>query len=309
MSFFPSGKELKKISGPWKFAEGPAADDCGGLLFTTMGTIQRYEYVTEETSLFRDSPGWANGITFGPDGTLYMCEDQGRCVSRLTTNGIYEVLASRYNGKRLNSPNDLCLDSRGRIYFTDPRYGDKFDMELDHESVYRLTPPEKSGDEWEILRVTLDTTCPNGILLEPDDRTFWVSNSDYRPGMPRELRKYHLQSNGLLGELDVVHRFYPGRAVDGMVMDIEGNVFATAGRESMGNQPGVYVFSREGELLEFLPTSNMPTNCTFGGDDLSTLFITVVAPKTPESNSEFEGWLFSIPANTRGRLWFPPAGK
>ena len=105
--------------------------------------------------------------------------------------------------------------------------------------------------------------------------------------------------------MEVVHRFYPGRAVDGMTMDTDGNVYATAGRRDLKNTPGVYVFSPDNELLAMIETSDMPTNCTFGGPGLSTLYITATPEVDGDGGRARRGFLYRIPTTRTGRLWWP----
>lgn len=272
-------------AGEWKFEildefpvliEGPAWDG-SGLLLTEVSNnrIHRYDPTTRLSSVFRESTNGANGLQFDAGGRLYACEGRGdgRRIVRYEGRETV-VIVDSFEGRRLNSPNDLAIDALGRIWFTDPRYSpDRETMELDHESVYRLT--HQSHGAWSIERMTFDTTSPNGILISPDQSTLYVAQSSNMSGMERELRAYPIQSDGRLGTYRVLHNFYPHRAIDGMCFDSTGNIVATAGWESSGPGPMIYVFSPTGHVLETHPVPvDRPTNCAFGDDDLRSLYVT-----------------------------------
>jgi gluconolactonase len=288
---------FEPIAGPVGFAEGPAWDG-SGLLFSDLSNsrVMRYEAATGKTAVFREGTNEANGLMLDPQGRLFACEGSGRRVVRYEPDGGTTVLADRFEGRRLNSPNDLAIDARGRVWFTDPRSGDqRGDMELDHESVFRLDP--QPDGSWAIHRMTFDTTRPNGLLISADQRTLYVAQSEYGEDRKRELRAYSIREDDTLGQFEVLHNFYPHRGIDGMCLDVEGNIIATAGWELSGPGPMIYVFAPNGRVLETHPVpSDRPTNCTFGGPELSTLFVT--------SGS---GHVFRAATERRGRLWFPPA--
>ncbi len=231
---------------------------------------------------------------FDKDGRLYACESGARRITRHERDGSTTVLCDKFEGRRLNSPNDLAIDNQGRIWFTDPRYGDfRDDMELDHESVYRLDP--QPDGSWQATRVTFDTTSPNGILFSLDYCTLYVAQSKYGEGQLRELRAYPVLDDGSLGSYSVLHNFYPHRGIDGMCLDTEGNIVATAGWELSGPGGMIYVFAPNGRVLETHPVpANRPTNCTFGGPDLSILYVTSI-----------EGHLLAAKTDRKGRLRFP----
>jgi gluconolactonase len=289
--------KFEPIAGPVGFAEGPAWDG-SGLLFSDISNsrVLRYDAATGQTSVYREETNEANGLMLDPQGRLYACEGGGRRVVRYEPDGGTTVLADRFEGRRLNSPNDLAIDARGRVWFTDPRYGDqRDDMELDHESVFRVDP--QPDGSWAIHRMTFDTTRPNGLLLGADQRTLYVAQSEYGENRKRELRAYPIREDDSLGPFQVLHNFYPHRGIDGMCLDVEGNIIATAGWELSGPGPMIYVFAPNGRVLETHPVpSDRPTNCTFGGPELSTLFVT--------SGS---GHVFRAATQRRGKLWFPPA--
>jgi gluconolactonase len=264
------------LAGPATITEGPAWDG-SGLFYTAIreNQIRRYDPATNNiTTVYEETHG-TNGLLFGPDGNLYACTSQAGMIARYDTSGTKTILVSQYEGKRLNSPNDLALDSQGRIWFTDPRYGSQEGRELDHDSVYRITPTADGALPWPIERLTFDTTRPNGLLISPDERTLYVAQSDYDG--PRELRAYPINPDGTLGQYTVAHDFGENRGIDGMCFDTEGNIVATCGWELGGPGSRIAVFAPDGTVLEEHPVpEGRPTNCTYGDADLDTLYVTTI---------------------------------
>jgi gluconolactonase len=271
--------EWELLAGPATITEGPAWDG-KTLLYTAIAEneIRRYDPASGEISVaFRDT-GAANGLVFGPDGALYACAGGARSVVRYGADGAPETLVDRFEGRRLNSPNDLVLDRSGAIWFTDPRYGGNHaDRELDHDSVYRITPPATGAGPWAIRRLTFDTTRPNGLLLAWDESVLYVAQSDYAPGSVRQLRAYPIEAGGSLGPFRVLHDFGEARGIDGMCWDADGTIVATCGWEASGPGPRISVFAQDGTVLEEhrLPAGD-PTNCAFGGPDLADLYVTTL---------------------------------
>jgi len=298
--------DFVRVSGPYGgITEGPAWDG-SGLLFTNIlaSRIMRYDPATGTTSEFRTDTNHANGLMLDSEGRLYACEGGARRVVRYEPDGSTTVLADSFEGKRFNQPNDLAIDLQGAVWFTDPLYEGGASRwsetgehkELDHDSVYRLDPlPD--GD-WSVTRETFDTTGPNGILFSLDHRTLYVAQTGTRPDEKRELRAYPVRSDRSLGPYEVLHDFGLAMGIDGMCLDTEGNIMATAVSFQSGATPSIYVFSPSGEVLERhpLPVDN-PTNCTFGGPNLTTLYITTG-----------EGRLFQVHTERQGRLLYPPLG-
>ena len=294
--------EFEPIGGTFEgTTEGPAWDG-EALLFTYIPAngIVRYDPATGQTSMHRSDSNGANGLVFDPQGVLYACEGRGRRMVRYEADGSTTVLADRYQGKRLNRPNDLAIDLQGRVWFTDPLYsgpggvggGDAPTKELDHDSVFRL---DRRDGEWSITRVTTDTTKPNGILFSLDHRTLYVAQTAWDPEDKRELRAYPVKDDGTLGPYGVLHDFGAYRGIDGMCLDTEGNIVATAGYLEGGPGPSIYVFSPTGEVLERHPLpGDRPSNCTFGDADLRTLYVTTVL-----------GPVFRARTERQGRLLFP----
>ena len=291
--------QFEQVAGPFSFTEGPAWDG-DAVLFTDIpnSRIMRYNPHTRERAVFRTGTNEANGLMFDKAGQLYACEggSEGRRIVRYNADGTTTVIADRFEGKRLNSPNDLAFDAVGNLWFTDPRYGDKVDdLELDHQSVYRLKP--QANSKWEIQRVTFDTTKPNGLLISPDQKWLYVAQSEYGDDRKRELRAYPVRSDGTLGRYEVLHNFHPHRGIDGMCLDIEGNIIATAGWAQSGPGPMIYVFAPNGRVLETHPLpADRPTNCTFGDKDLQTLYVTA------------SGSLYCARTTRKGYLVYPRMG-
>lgn len=274
--------------------EGPAWDG-DGLLFTEIANdrIQRFDPETGGCSVHLEGSNRANGMVFDSSGRLFVCEGGGRAIAYYDS-GERTVIADSYKGRRLNSPNDLAVDTQERVWFTDPNYATgRDDLELDHESVYRLDPQDDG--HWAITRVTHDTTRPNGILISPDGQTLYVAQSEYGDGKLRELRAYPINADGSLGAYSVLHNFYPHRGIDGMCLDREGNIVACAGWDESGPGPMIYVFAPNGRVLETHPIPvDRPTNCTFGDADLQTLYVTTAT-----------GHLLRARTPRTGRLLYP----
>jgi gluconolactonase len=294
--------EFELVAGPYGgTTEGPTWDG-QALLFTHIpaNRIMRYDPTTGACTEFRTGTNATNGLMFDAQGRLYGCSGGGRCILRFEPDGATTTLPHRLDGRRHNRPNDLAIDRQGRIWFTNP-YGQglpESERELDHTSVLRLTP-QPDGD-WRLERMTYDTSAPNGILFSQDERTLYVVQSDYE-GI-RDLRAYPLQNDDTLGNFMVLHRFgedFRGvhRGLDGMCLDTAGNIIACGGWRQAGPGPMIHVFSPSGRILETHPVPvDRPTNCTFGGPDLSILYITTGG-----------GHLFRVRnSGRRGWLSYPP---
>ncbi|MEC9366716.1 MAG: SMP-30/gluconolactonase/LRE family protein [Chloroflexota bacterium] len=290
------------VQGPFGgTSEGPAWDG-EFLLFTHIpdSKIYKFDPKTSTTQVFRENTNCANGLMFDADGKLYACEGGGRRVVRYDGDST-TVLADSYQGSKFNVPNDLAIDPEGRVWFTDPFYEgaggawseDRSNKELDHDSVYRIDL--KDGKSTAVTRVTEDTTRPNGLLFSLDFKTLYVAQSGRLEDEKRQLRAYPVNSDGSLGPHEVIHDFGEHRGIDGMVLDVEGNIIATAGYKAGGPGPMIYVFSASGEVLETHPTPfDRPTNCSFGGEDLSTLYVTTI-----------DGFLLRAFTERQGRLAYP----
>lgn len=265
--------------------EGPAWHPQLGLLTSGDGHIFRRDPDGKQ-SVYRREAG-TNGLLFDRSGRLVMCEPVRRRVSRLEANGELTVLADRYEGKQFNQPNDLTLDSKNRVYFSDPCYGDRSRMELSDaagrkvEGVYRIDP---DGTVTRIITHEVDR--PNGLAITPDDKYLFVAdnNNDTVAGA-RKLFRFHLKPDGTVdfASQKLIYDWKKTRGPDGMKLDEQGRLYVAAGLNRQ-NPPyetqekptaGIYVFSAAGELLEFVAIPrDETTNCGFGGDDLKTLYVT-----------------------------------
>jgi gluconolactonase len=265
------------------FTEGPTADAEGNVYFTDTQNSRILKLTPAGAlSTFRQPSNRANGLVFDAQWRLIACEGGDRAAGtppRVTRtdvgSGRIEILAERYQGAGLNGPNDVTVDGRGRIYFTDP--GDPKGGP-GGSSVYRIDP---DGSLTRILAAP-DIQRPNGLIISPDDTTFYLVESNQAEGGARMIRAYDLGADGSVSNMRVFHNFYPGRSADGLCIDARGKVHAAAGlhrrrgtSETLDTKPGVHIFSPAGKLLDFVPIpEDTITNCTFGGPDLKTLYVT-----------------------------------
>jgi len=269
-TFVAPGARLEKLWGDGEFTEGPAEGPDSAVYFSDIGNrIMRFDPKTGKTTTFRDPSGRSNGLKFDAKGRLIACEGANtggnRRISVTEKDGTVRTLADKFGGKRFNSPNDLTLDAKGRVYFSDPRYVGSEPRELDHESVYRVDP------DGTVTRVTTDVRKPNGLVISPDGKTLYVSDHNGEAALARALVAYPLNADGTVGPRRVLHDFGKERGIDGMTVAADGTVVATAGAKAAG---GVYFFAPDGKKLGFLPTPEDPNNCCFAGQDRRTLYVT-----------------------------------
>jgi gluconolactonase len=290
--------------------EGPAFDADGHLFFSDIFGNRIYKLTPEGAlSVFRADSGRTNGNTFDARGRLISCEgsEQGpggrrRIVRTDMATGAIEVLTERFEGKRYNSPNDVCVDARGRIWFTDPYYGDdRSILEMEAEAVYRIDPDGK------VVRALTQPEIerPNGIAITPDAKTLYVIDSHARPGGNRKVWAFDVAEDGALSGRRQVFDFGRGRGGDGVRLDERGNLWVAAGimfprhsGETADVPPGVYVMTPRGELLGRIPIpEDLCTNLAFGGPDRKTLHVT--AGKS----------IYKIPLAVSGYALYPPAPR
>jgi gluconolactonase len=268
--FVANGAKLEKLWSDGEFTEGPALGPDGCIYFSDIGNrIMKHDPTSGKTTEFRKPSGRSNGLKFDAMGRLIACEGANtggaRRMSITEKDGTVKTLADKFDGKRLNSPNDVTLDSKGRIYFSDPRYVGDEKRELDHESVYRIDTDGK------VTRIISDVTKPNGLVISPDGKTLYVAESNSAPRLPRKLFAYPLKADGSVGARKDLYDFGEGRGIDGMTVTTDGMIVSTAGAKDAA---GVYFFSPEGKKLGFLPTPEDPSNCCFAGADMKTLYVT-----------------------------------
>ena len=258
------------------FTEGPTVDSNGNVYFTDTANSRILKLATDgKLSTFRQPSNRANGLVFDAQGRLLACEagdkEEGtppRVTRTDMKTGKIEVLAEKYQGQPFTAPNDVTFDGRGRIYFSD----------LPGGAVYRIDPDGRLTR----LLARPEISSPNGLIVSPDDRTFYLVESNQGPQGPRMIRAYDLKPDASVGSMRVFHNFFPGRSADGMCIDSQGNLYAAAGlnrprgsSETLDTKPGVHVFSPAGKLLDFIPIpEDTITNCAFGGPDWKTLYVT-----------------------------------
>lgn len=268
------------------FTEGPAVHADGAVFFSDIENNRIMKLSPDGTrSVFREPSGRTNGNTFDRQGRLLHCEGAefgpggGRRITRtnLETGG-YEVLTDRFEGVRYNAPNDICVDGKGRIYFTDPCYGDRSQMEMELEGVYRI---DLDGGVSRILQQPA-IERPNGIAVTQDSQRLYLVDSCPTVGGNRKIWSFDLDEAGNPSNQRVVIDFAPGRGGDGMRLDMAGNLYIAAGimtprgpHETADVPPGIYVVAPDGELRARIPVhEDVLTNLAFGGADGRTIYIT-----------------------------------
>lgn len=286
-----------EVAGILAFTEGPTADRVGNVYFTDQVNDRIMRLAVDGTiSTFRHPSNYANGMVFDAKGRLLVCESGSRTTNtppRVTrtdlATGRIEVLIDRYQGKLLNAPNDITIDGKGRIYFTDRPSGPPQPQmqgwwkqpdasEVCPIGVYRI---DEDGSVTRILTAP-ETEMPNGLVISPDDKIFYLIEANPAEKGARMIRAYDLQPDGSVTNMRVFHNFYPGRSGDGMSVDVKGNLYVAAGlnlrrktSETLDTKPGIHVFSPTGALLKYIPIpEDLVTNCAFGGEDLKTLYVT-----------------------------------
>jgi gluconolactonase len=248
---------VEKLAGGFQFTEGPiwiAARN--ELLFSDIPASRIVRLKDGKCETFRSPSGNSNGLTLDKQGRLIACEHGPRRVTRTEADGTITVLAERYEGKRLNSPNDVVVRSDGAIYFTDPPYGvRREDRELDFQGVYRISPDGKT-----LALVAKDFFRPNGLAFTPDEKVLYIDDTERG-----HIRAFDVAADGTLSNGRVFASPTPG--ADGMKVDTEGNAYCACG-------PGVMVFDRSGKHLGTFRCPEQPANCAFGDADGKSLYIT-----------------------------------
>jgi gluconolactonase len=264
---------IERVATGNRWAEGPVwFGDGRYLLWSDVPNdrIMRWDEISQQTHVWRHTSGYANGNTRDRQGRLITCEHLGRRVTRTEHDGRITVLADRYHGKRLNSPNDVVVKSDGSIWFTDPPFGiigyyqgEKAEQEL-QAAIYRISP---DGQE---IRLMCDTVQgPNGLAFSPDERHLYVIESRSRP---RNIVVFDVASDGLsLSPPRVLFDAGDGTP-DGFRVDIEGNLWCGWGM-GCAELDGVRVFSPQGELLGRIALPERCANLCFGGKHRNRLFM------------------------------------
>lgn len=286
------GSAMEVIADGFDWVEGPlwVRADGGYLLFSDIppnrvfrwqdgkGTsvyLEQSGYggpIPRPNNVAPDEPG-SNALTLDPQGHLVLCQHGNRQVARMdaplaSPKAKYVTVADRFEGKRLNSPNDLVYNTDGSLYFTDPPYGltrkmEDPDKQLDFQGVYRV------GRDGKIALLTKELTRPNGIAFSPDHKTLYVANSDPKRAI---WMAYDVRADGSIANgrvfFDATSWVSPDKKglPDGMKVDAQGHLFATG-------PGGLHIFDKDAHLLGTLVTGEATSNCAFG-EDGSTLFIT-----------------------------------
>jgi len=257
-SLVAGAPEPKLVSREFSFTEGPAVDKEGNIFFTDQPNDKIWKYDTDgKLSVFMDKTGRSNGLYFDRKGNIVSCADEQDQLWSIDANGKVKVLLTGFNGQKFNGPNDLWIDSKGGVYFTDPYYQRSYwtrtKPDLEKEKVYYLPKGKK-----EAIVVAEDIVKPNGIVGTPDGKYLYVA--DIQAG------KIYRYSIGEKGSLSGQQLFAP-QGADGMTLDERGNLYL-AGR-------GVTVYNNSGKKIAQIPVKEGWTaNLCFGGKERTTLFIT-----------------------------------
>jgi gluconolactonase len=275
-------RELERVATGFEFTEGPVWSPDGALLFSSPNTNSIYRLDPElgKVTLFRPKSGYtgvdigrylqpgSNGLTFDPDGRLVICQHGNRRVLRVNPHGDTTVIADSFEGRRLNSPNDVVCRSDGSVWFTDPPFGragmaDDPDRELDFSGVFRVAP------DGEVTLIDGSLEGPNGIAFSPDERVLYVGNWD---PSAKVVVRYDLSETGEVSGRAVFFDMTdaPGEgAIDGIKVDVEGNLYVCG-------PCGIWVISPAGERLGLIELPEAPHNLAFGGDDARDLYVTAL---------------------------------
>ena len=264
------GAEFEQLISGFEFLEGPAWHSGQGcLVFSDIVGNTMYRWSDQAgVSVFRKPSNMANGNTWDSNGRLICCEHASSRVSRIDSAGAYEVLASHYQGRELNSPNDVVVDSSGNIFFTDPNsgrgphYGVERQQELDFQGVFKLDPVSR-----ELTLLVDDFSKPNGLCFSPDESRLFINDTDRQ-----HIRVFDVQGDAGIDNGRVwanVGGANPGVA-DGMKLDREGNLYCCG-------SGGIHVFDPDANPLGIIATPELAANFTWGGDHLTELLVTATS--------------------------------
>lgn len=254
-------KEAERLATGFVFTEGPLWHPDGFYYFVDVRSSVLYRIVPGRApEVVREKTGGGNGTTFDLQGRLVICEGDNRRVARMAADGRVEVLVDRFEGKRLNRPNDVVCKSDGSIYFTDPGLRVPLaERELPYAGVYRVMPDG-------VTSLVADFEYPNGLAFSPDERRLYVANT-------RWAQYIHVLDLDPSGKM-IRRRIFADMSSDetegvpdGMKVDVDGRVYCTG-------PGGTWVFTPDGARLGIIRTPEVPANLAFGGADLRTLFLT-----------------------------------
>lgn len=265
-SLIAPGAKVEKIASGMKFTEGPAWIPAEKkLVFSDIPNSKLMQWSEAKgLSVFRDSEQ-SNGNILDLEGRLISCQHAARNLVRTEADGRITVVADKYDGKRFNSPNDVAVKSDGSLWFTDPPWGLTGAAEIPGHWVFKLDT--KTGKVEPVIK---DLAMPNGINFSPDESRLYVADTGGHmkhpdPAfhkLPGTVSCYEVSKDGTLGK----RLFQIPQGSDGMTLDVQGNLYTTHG--------AVHVYDADGKHLEKIEVPEGPANCTFGGDDYQTLFIT-----------------------------------
>ncbi|MDQ2900760.1 MAG: SMP-30/gluconolactonase/LRE family protein [Acidobacteriota bacterium] len=247
---------VERIEHKFSFTEGPVWSRDGYLLFSDVPNDRILKLIPgEKSTVFRDDTHGANGNTLDAQGRLYSCESKSRRVIRTDKKGRVEVLAEKWQGKRLNAPNDIVVRKDGHVYFTDPAFGNQADTrELDFYGVYHITP------KGQMSVIAKPQGRPNGIAFAPNGHILYVANSD-----EHNVRAYDVDKNGETSNERLAIGGIEG-VPDGIRTDEKGNIYVAA--------KGIAIYDSAGKLLHTVDLAETPANCAFGDADFQTLYVT-----------------------------------
>jgi len=252
----PSAYTIELVAKGMRFADGPVWSLDDFLLFSDTATDKQHKFTPGKgISDAGNRPGGTAGNAYDDKGNLYTCEFRERRVTRTAKNGKVDVIAARFEGRRLNAPNDVVVRRDGNVYFTDPAFGNQEDTrELDFNGVFRVT------SRGQIEAIAKWKTRPNGVALSPNGRTLYVSDSD-----GQSIHAFDLDRAGAASNDRVAVSNIPGVPA-GLRTDEMGNIYLAA--------KDVLIYSPQGELIRSIQMSETPSNLAFGDPDFSTLYVT-----------------------------------
>lgn len=251
-----SGK-VEKLATDFQFTEGPASDSIGNVYFTDIPANTIFKWTIEnKLETYRTNSGGANGLYFDQNQNLFICvADKGEILA-IDKNGQKNVIASQFEGKAFNQPNDLWVHPNGGIYFTDPKYGKEAEnFPQDGMHVYYISP-----DFSKLKRVCEDYEKPNGIIGTPDGKTLYIT--DNKAG---KTFKYTIETDGSLTNKEL----FVNKGCDGMTIDSNGNIYLTPSKKKR-----VEIYNSQKQLLEYIKLPELPSNVCFGGAEQKDLYIT-----------------------------------
>jgi gluconolactonase len=261
-SFLASGQDFSKssiqvIGKGFTFTEGAAWSKEGFLIFSDTPAGKLYKLTPgNEVEIFREDAQGPSGNAFDAQGRLYTCETHSRRVTRTEKSGKVDVLAERWEGKRLNAPNDLVVSKNDHVYFTDPAFGDQADhRELDFYGIYHITP------KGELKLVAKPAGRPNGIALSPTGRILYVTNTD-----DRTVLAYDVDRNGEASNERVLIRSLAG-VPDAIRTDDKGDLFVAVSK-------GIAIYGADGHFIHLIEMYERPSSFAFGDADGKSLYIT-----------------------------------